>query len=273
MSPKFLAIQPQKWCHTPQKLVTIGMKVPTTPEGGNHGHTNTITMQPSETLHTAEPQAKNSRKNSNTPKPMVETTIALQPIKIPSNTAEPRVENLKIKGRNHQEPRAKSQEPRAKSQEPRAKSQEPRAESQEPRAKSQELRAESREPRTKSLTPKKEPTPNKGAHSQEGAWLPRRSSLPRRRQSWLQRQPRRGPQACQRLPRIPPQLLCQQRWWQCRPSNWPLWLRCQQRKLWHQTEQRNPLSPRRQQKRRSRRWRQRPLPFFPVAVPVVKASA
>jgi hypothetical protein len=75
MSPNFAAIQPQNDITLLiEKLVTIGTKVPTTPEGGNHGHTNIITLQPSETpSHTAEPWAENSKKISNTPKPRVET--------------------------------------------------------------------------------------------------------------------------------------------------------------------------------------------------------
>jgi hypothetical protein len=149
MSPNFAAIQQQiDITFLIEKLVTIGTKVPTTPKGGNHGHTNTNTPQPSKTpSHTAEPRAENSRKISNTPKPRVETTITPQPIKIPSNTAEPRVENLRTKGGNHQEPRSESQELRSKSWEPKAESQEPRTKSQEHRAKSQEPRAKSREPR------------------------------------------------------------------------------------------------------------------------------
>jgi hypothetical protein len=95
MSPKFLAIQPQNDITLLTKeLVTIGPKFPTTPEGGNHGHTNTITLQPRKTpSHTAETSAENSRKNPITPKPRVETTITPQPIKTPSNTVEPKVEN------------------------------------------------------------------------------------------------------------------------------------------------------------------------------------
>jgi hypothetical protein len=56
MSPKCLANQLQNDITLLTKeLVTIGAKVPTTPEGGNHGHTNTITPQPSKTpSHTAE---------------------------------------------------------------------------------------------------------------------------------------------------------------------------------------------------------------------------
>ena len=123
MSPNFVAIKPQNDIALLKKLVTTGMKVPTTPEGGNHGHTNTITPQPSKTLHTADSQAENSRKISNTLNPGVETNITLQPIKMKSNTVERGVENLRTKGGNHEEPRAESQEPRAKSQEPRAKSQ------------------------------------------------------------------------------------------------------------------------------------------------------
>jgi hypothetical protein len=58
MSPKFLANQPQNVITLLMKeLVTIGAKVPTTPKGGNHGHTNTITPQPIETQsYTAEPR-------------------------------------------------------------------------------------------------------------------------------------------------------------------------------------------------------------------------
>ncbi len=152
MSPNFPAIQPQNDITLLiKKLVTIGTKVPTTPKGGNHGHTNTITPQPSKTpSHTAEPWAENYRKISNTPKPRIETTITPQPIKIPSNTAEPRVENLRTKGGNHQEPRSKSQEPWSESQEPRAKSQDSKSKSQKPRSESQEPRFESQEPRSKS---------------------------------------------------------------------------------------------------------------------------
>jgi hypothetical protein len=96
MSPKFSTNQPQNDITLlMKKLVTIGAKVPTTLEGGNHGHTNTITLQPSKTpSHTAKPRAENSNQvTSNTPKPRVETTIKPQPIKTPSNIAEPRVEN------------------------------------------------------------------------------------------------------------------------------------------------------------------------------------
>jgi hypothetical protein len=199
MSPNFLASQPQNDIALPmKKLVTNGTKVPTTPEGGNHGHTNTITPQPSKTLHTAESRAEYSRKISNTLKPRVETTITPQPIKIPSNTAEPRVENLRTKGGNHQEPRAKIRKPRAEIQKPRAKSQKPRTKSQEPRSKIQEPRAKSRDPKAKSRDPKakstepraksqepsaegsKEADSQEGSHSHEGALLPRRSPTPKK---------------------------------------------------------------------------------------------
>jgi hypothetical protein len=96
MSPEFLAKQLQNDITLLMKeLVMIGAKDPTPLEGGIHGHTNTITLQPSKTpLNTAEPRAENSSQvNSNTPKPRVETTITPQPIKKTSNTAEPRVEN------------------------------------------------------------------------------------------------------------------------------------------------------------------------------------
>jgi hypothetical protein len=109
-----------------KELVTIGAKVPTTPEGGNHGHTNTITLQPSETpSHTAKTRVENSSQvTNNTPKTRVETTITSQPIKTPSNTAEPRVENSSQVTNNTPKPSVEtteSQEPRAKSQMPRAK--------------------------------------------------------------------------------------------------------------------------------------------------------
>jgi hypothetical protein len=67
MSPKFLANQLQNDITLlMKKLVTIGAKVPTTPEGGNHGHTNTITPQPSKTpLHTAETRMENSSQVTN----------------------------------------------------------------------------------------------------------------------------------------------------------------------------------------------------------------
>jgi hypothetical protein len=43
MSPKFLAKQPQNDITLLMKeMVTIGAKVPTTPKGGNHGHTGII---------------------------------------------------------------------------------------------------------------------------------------------------------------------------------------------------------------------------------------
>jgi hypothetical protein len=76
-----------------KKLVTIGAKVPTTPEGGNHGHTNTITPQPSKKpSHTTKSTAENSSEvTNNTPKPRVETTITTQPSKKPLHTAETRV--------------------------------------------------------------------------------------------------------------------------------------------------------------------------------------
>jgi hypothetical protein len=69
-----------------KKLVMIRAKVPTTLEGGNHGHTNTILPQLSKTpSHTVEPRVENSSQvTNNTPKPRVETTITLQPIKTPS---------------------------------------------------------------------------------------------------------------------------------------------------------------------------------------------
>jgi hypothetical protein len=41
----FLANQPQIDITLLEELVTIGAEVPTTPKGGNHGHTNTITPQ------------------------------------------------------------------------------------------------------------------------------------------------------------------------------------------------------------------------------------
>jgi hypothetical protein len=96
MSTIFLGIQPQNdIAHLMKKLVTIGTKVATTPKGGNHGHTNTITLQPSKTLHTAKSWAENSRKNPNTLKPRVETnTITPQPSKI-LHSAEPLAENLR----------------------------------------------------------------------------------------------------------------------------------------------------------------------------------
>jgi hypothetical protein len=112
MSPIILENQPQNDITLlMKKLVTIGAKVPTTPEGGNHGHTNTFTPQPSKTpLHTAEPRAENSNQvTSNTPKPRVETTITPQSIKTPSNTAETRVENSSQVTKSR-ELRAKSQE-------------------------------------------------------------------------------------------------------------------------------------------------------------------
>jgi hypothetical protein len=110
MSPKFLANQPQNDITLLTKeLVMIGEKIPTTLEGGNHGHTNTITPQPSKTpSHTAETMAENSRKNPNTPKPRVKTTITLQPIKTPSNTAEPRVENSSQVTNNTPKPRVET---------------------------------------------------------------------------------------------------------------------------------------------------------------------
>jgi hypothetical protein len=111
MSPKFLANQPQNDITLlMKKLVMIGAKVPTTPKGGNHGHTDTITLQPSKTpSHTAEPRAKNSNQvTSNTPKPRVETTITPQPIKTPSNTSEPRVENSSQVTNNTPKPRAET---------------------------------------------------------------------------------------------------------------------------------------------------------------------
>jgi hypothetical protein len=82
MSPKFLVNQPQNdITFLMKQLVTIGAKVPTTLEGGNHGHTNTITLQPSKTpSHTAEQRAETSSQvTNNTPKPRVETTITPQP--------------------------------------------------------------------------------------------------------------------------------------------------------------------------------------------------
>jgi hypothetical protein len=55
MSPKFLANQPQNEITLLKELATTGEKVPTTPKGGNHGHTNTITLQPTKkTSNTAE---------------------------------------------------------------------------------------------------------------------------------------------------------------------------------------------------------------------------
>ena len=127
MSANILAIQPQKDVTLLKELVTIGEKVPTTPKGGKHEHTDTITPQPIKMpSNTAESMVENSRKNPNTPKPRVKTTITPQPIKTPLNTVEPRVGNS----------RAKSQEPRAENQEPRPKSREPRAKSQELRTKS-----------------------------------------------------------------------------------------------------------------------------------------
>jgi hypothetical protein len=56
MSPKLLANLPQNDITLlKKKLVTIGTKIPTTPEGGNHRHTDTITLQPNKTpSHTAE---------------------------------------------------------------------------------------------------------------------------------------------------------------------------------------------------------------------------
>jgi hypothetical protein len=43
MSPKFLANQPQNNTTLLMKeLVMIGAKIPTTPKGGNHGHTGNI---------------------------------------------------------------------------------------------------------------------------------------------------------------------------------------------------------------------------------------
>jgi hypothetical protein len=81
MSPKFSANQSQNDITLLTKeLVTIGATVPTTPEGGNHGHPDTITPQTSKTpSHTVETMTENSRKNQNTPKPKVETTITPQP--------------------------------------------------------------------------------------------------------------------------------------------------------------------------------------------------
>ncbi len=123
MSPNVLANQPQNDVTLLEELVIIGEKVPTSPKGGNHGHTNTITPQPIEIpSNAAESRAENYRKIPNTPKPRVETTITLQSIETPSNTAEPRVGNSRQVTSNAQEPRAESQELRAKNQ-----SQEPRA--------------------------------------------------------------------------------------------------------------------------------------------------
>jgi hypothetical protein len=98
MSPKFSTNQPQNDITLLTKeLATIGAKVPTTPEGGNHGHTNTITPQPRKTpLHTAETRAENSSQVPTTPEGgnhRHTDTITPQSIKTPSNTAEPRVEN------------------------------------------------------------------------------------------------------------------------------------------------------------------------------------
>ncbi len=129
-----------------KELIAILAAMPTSLGGGNHGHTNTITPQPSQTpSHTAEIRVKNSSQvTNNTPKPRVETTITPQPIKNTikhSRTKGGKLQSSDLqhpttKGGNHREPRAK-----AGSQEPRY--QEPRAKSQEPRAKSQELRAKS----------------------------------------------------------------------------------------------------------------------------------
>jgi hypothetical protein len=111
MSPKFSANQPQNdITFLMKKLVMIGAKVPTTPEGGNHGHTNTITLQPSETSsHTAELGAENSSQvTNNTPKPRVETIITPQPSKKPSHTVETRVENSSQVTNNTQKPRVET---------------------------------------------------------------------------------------------------------------------------------------------------------------------
>jgi hypothetical protein len=111
MLPKFPANQPQNdITFLMKKLVMIGAKVPTTPEGGNHGHTDTITPQPSKTpLHTAEPRAENSSQvTNNTPKPRVETTITPQQSKKPLHTVETRVENSHQVTNNTPKPRVET---------------------------------------------------------------------------------------------------------------------------------------------------------------------
>jgi hypothetical protein len=108
-----------------KKLIMIGEKVTITPEGRNHGHTDTITPQSSKTpLHLAETMAENLQEKPEHPKTKGGNHHH-------TATNQNTVKHSGTKGGKLQ-PRAKSQEPRAKSKEQRAKSQEPRAKSREP---------------------------------------------------------------------------------------------------------------------------------------------
>jgi hypothetical protein len=79
MSPKFLANQPQNDITLLMKeLVTIGAKVPATLKGGNHGHNDTITLQPIETpSNTVEPRVENCSQVTNKPPQLIVKLISI----------------------------------------------------------------------------------------------------------------------------------------------------------------------------------------------------